>query len=257
MVLERHLTKDEAIGALCAWRGGWCCVPAPRGEASTWAAALTQNERPDALQHIHAQLGKVAFMEPVFWQRKEGTWSRSLARKPTHGDECLFVCLAPPESRPSARAPSLTPCCAMGECAPCTRVRRNRSQPGKPARGREQLDVQEQRGGPDVPVPRLRRGAVGRAAPRAQGPARRPGGHRTRARAPGPAGHAGWCVRTCGEQRGLGLVGAALSARRVCHPQATCVCLAPRTWALTWGGAPSGARRRRTQRWRRGDTRRD
>jgi L-2-hydroxyglutarate oxidase LhgO len=83
--MTRELTKEEAIGALKPAR-----VPACVSLRTT----LTHATRPDAdaLQHIHAQLGKVAFMEPVFWERKEGTHSL-LLRVSDGKTDCSFACV--------------------------------------------------------------------------------------------------------------------------------------------------------------------
>jgi hypothetical protein len=80
--MTRELTKEEAIGALTPAR-----VPACVSLRTT----LTHATRPDAdaLQHIHAQLGKVAFMEPVLWERKEGTHSL-LLRVSDGKTDCSF-----------------------------------------------------------------------------------------------------------------------------------------------------------------------
>ena len=65
MALQRTLSKEEALGA---WRGS-VVVPSIHVLAHRMHA-------PDTLTYIHGELGKVAVMEPIYWQRREGARER-------------------------------------------------------------------------------------------------------------------------------------------------------------------------------------
>ena len=185
--------------------------------------------RPEALQHIHAQLGKVAFMDKVFWDRKEGARRVCSSRVPVgvplplHSPAPLAANL---ESRRvdvsnqtyKSSEEDLTypsPGCGAGPW--------DGLPPGHKA---QQVDLELAR-----PVlarlglPDTREGVRVLEAPHS-GPARQT---------------AVWFPH---------------SPPSLCdNKQATSACSAPPTWGHTWGGAPSGGRRRRMRRWRRGGTR--
>ena len=110
--LQRELSTEEALGA-CAGASWRAAVRARCTAHPLLARRLERRARgaADALRHIHAELRKCAVMEPVYWQRREGAPG------------------APRRAPSPLRAP------------PLTNAPAERSGPGEPARGREQLDV--------------------------------------------------------------------------------------------------------------------
>jgi hypothetical protein len=73
----------------------------PHGLVSRLLLTRGAPRRPEALQDIHAQLGKVAFMEQVFWDRKEGACCVLCPRVPVG---VLTLTLLPPLTHPLHRA---------------------------------------------------------------------------------------------------------------------------------------------------------
>ena len=81
MALQRPLSKEEALGA---WRARCGSV---HSRAHTQRARRTL----DTLTYIHGELGKVAVMEPIYWQRREG--ARQRVRGWAETGLCLFLSL--------------------------------------------------------------------------------------------------------------------------------------------------------------------